>query len=60
MTEMRGSAPAAQCLDQWATAAPSDAPTQTPAEETSAEAMKPLLQESFATALAFAALALSA
>jgi hypothetical protein len=55
MTEMRGSSPAAHCLAQWATAAPTDAPapTETPAE-------MPLIRESYAATLAFAALALSA
>jgi hypothetical protein len=59
VTEMRGSAPAAQCLAQWATPAPTDAPTDAPGKA-DGEEMKPLIQESFATALAFAALALSA
>jgi hypothetical protein len=49
---MRGSAPAAQCLAQWATPAPTDAPWA-PEDLT-------LLDESFATTFALAALALYA
>jgi len=66
MTEMRGSAPAAQCLEQWATPEPTDAPPATPAptaEEDTVEEVKvkvPVVEESFAAALAFAALALYA
>jgi hypothetical protein len=61
MREMRGSAPAAPCLAEW-----SRRPTEAPAVETSPTAeseevdYSPFLQESFAAALAFAALALSA
>jgi hypothetical protein len=55
VTEMRGSAPTAECLAQWAT---------TPAPSAPVEAEEPeeplLLQESFASALAVAALALCA
>jgi hypothetical protein len=64
VTEMRGSSPTAQCLSQWGTPAPSDAPTATEAEaEAEAEetdARLQLLDESFATAFAYAALALYA
>jgi hypothetical protein len=48
VTEMRGSAPAAQCLAHWATPAPTDAP----------EWLE--LFESFATTFALAALVLYA
>jgi hypothetical protein len=61
MTEMRGSSPTAQCLAQWATPAPSDAlAPQAPGAETPEGEVKPLLQESVASALAVAALALYA
>jgi hypothetical protein len=52
VTEMRGSSPTAQCLAQWATPAPTDAPWA-PEDLT-------LLDESFATTFALAALALYA
>jgi hypothetical protein len=53
VTEMRGSAPTEECLAQWATTpAPPDAPVEPD--------MRPLLHESFASALAVAALALCA
>jgi len=64
MTEMRGSAPTAECVAQWGTPAPTDAPAPvTPAptaEEPVAKVKVPVVEESFATALAFAALALYA
>jgi hypothetical protein len=53
VTEMRGSAPTEECLAQWAT---TPAPPDAPAEPD----MRPLLHESFASALAVAALALCA
>merc|ERR1719482_2675393 len=52
LTDMRGSSPTAQCLAQWATPAPTDAPWA-PEDLT-------LLDESFATTFALAALALYA
>jgi len=62
VTEMRGSAPTAQCLAQWGTPAPTDAPaTQAPAKETPVEqtkVTKELVIESFTAALAVTALAL--
>merc|ERR1719421_1892878 len=65
MTEMRGSAPTEQCLAQWGTPEPTDAPTTTQAPATTqaptvVEVAEPVAQASFATAIAFAALALSA
>jgi hypothetical protein len=65
MTEMRGSAPTAQCLAQWATPEPTDAPavptTQAPAKTEDVEKVaEPLVQQSFATTLALAAIALYA
>ena len=63
VTEMRGSSPTAQCLAQWGTPAPTDAPEMTQeAENTPAEKkmLVPLLEESFATTFALAALALYA
>jgi len=64
MTEMRGSAPTAACVAQWGTPEPTDAPapvTPVPtAEEPVAKVKVPVVEESFATALAFAALALYA
>jgi hypothetical protein len=66
MTEMRGSAPASECLAQWGTPEPTDAPvpaTEAPAAEAPAKVEKvavPIMEESFATALALAALALYA
>jgi len=65
MTEMRGSAPTEQCLAQWGTPEPTDAPTTTQAPATTQaptvqEVSEPVVQASFATAFAFAALALYA
>jgi hypothetical protein len=73
VTEMRGSAPTAQCLTQWGTPEPTttkptttEAPTKAAAAATAAPAakqaeVKPLvIQESFAAAMAFLALALHA
>jgi len=66
VTEMRGSAPTAQCLAQWGTPEPTEKATEAPATqapaETTVEEVKPvpLMEESFAAALAFAALALHA
>merc|ERR1719263_1497562 len=65
VTEMRGSAPTAQCLAQWATPEPTDAPavptTQAPAKTEDVEKVaEPLVQQSFATTLALAAIALYA
>ena len=65
VTEMRGSAPTAQCLAQWATPEPTDAPaaptTQAPAKTEAVEKVaEPLVQQSFATTLALAAIALYA
>merc|ERR1719238_1666520 len=65
MTQMRGSAPTEQCLAQWGTPAPTEkateatqAPTETPVEVVKP---KPLsIEESFASAMVFAALALYA
>jgi len=65
ITQMRGSAPTEQCLAQWGTPAPTEkateatqAPTETPVE---AVKPKPLsIEESFASAMVFAALALYA
>ena len=57
MTEMRGSAPTAQCLAKWESKAPAEVPsqaTQAPAE------LAPLLHVSLATTFALAALALYA
>jgi hypothetical protein len=53
VTEMRGSAPAAECLAQWGT------PASSPEPETAYQQL-PLIQESFAATLALAALALKA
>merc|ERR1719247_1957479 len=53
VTEMRGSAPTEECLAQWGTTpAPPDAPVEPDG--------RPLLHESFASALAVSALALCA
>jgi len=65
MTEMRGSSPAAQCLAQWGTPEPTDAPAKATEAPTEAPAKVekvavPVMEESFATALAVAALALYA
>jgi len=62
VTEMRGSAPAAQCLTQWGTPEATEAPpTSAPdkVEETK-KATTSVIEESFAATLAFAALALYA
>merc|ERR1719331_2792570 len=62
LTEMRGSAPTDVCLAQWGTPEPTDAPapaTEAPATAAPAKLEKvSILDESFATALALAALAL--
>jgi len=50
MKEMRGSAPTAECVAQWGKPEPTDAPAE----------QVPLIQESFASTLALAALALYA
>jgi len=66
VTEMRGDSPTEECLAQWATPEPTKAPaTQAPAEtsdETSEppKVTVPVLEESFATALALTGLALFA
>jgi len=64
MTEMRGSAPTAQCLAQWGTPEPvaeEKKEESTSSEAAAAEASVPLLDESFAAPLAaLAALALYA
>jgi hypothetical protein len=52
MTEMRGSAPTAECLAQWGTTA------ETQENEMVQHDMSPLLDESFAAALALAAISL--
>jgi len=52
MTDMRGSSPTAECLAQWAKPAPV-AKTEDPG-------LPAMIEESFATAFAFAALALYA
>jgi hypothetical protein len=59
VTEMRGSAPTAQCLVQWGTTT-TDAPAKATQEQAAPEKEKDILliQESFATTLAVAALAL--
>jgi len=67
ITEMRGSAPTAQCLTQWGTPEPTEKATEAPATSAPAsttveEEVKPvpLIEESFASAMVFAALALYA
>merc|ERR1719473_500162 len=66
MTEMRGSAPTGECLAQWGTPEPTEEATEAPATQAPAETTveevkpKPLVVESFATTLVFAALALYA
>jgi hypothetical protein len=68
VTEMRGDAPASECLAQWATpeptstAAPQDTATATSKPEGSTKNVNyvPVIQESFAAAMAFLALALYA
>jgi hypothetical protein len=69
VTEMRGDAPTSKCLAQWATTTttirPTEAPTAAAASGTSApeEDKKvdvPVIQQSFAAAMAFVALALYA
>merc|ERR1719305_2076407 len=58
VTEMRGSAPTEQCLAQWGTPEPTDAP-EVAAEAPVAKVAEPVVQ-AFATTFAFAALALYA
>merc|ERR1719313_1582773 len=67
VTEMRGSAPTAQCLAQWGTPAPVEEKPSTPApgsrpgiDSPPVEVTVPLIEESFASTLALAALALYA
>jgi len=68
VTEMRGSAPTAQCLAQWATPAPVEEKPSTPAPGSRPGIDSPpldpetipLIEESFASTLALAALALYA
>ena len=67
MTEMRGSAPTAQCLAQWGTPAPVEEKPNTPApgsrpgiDSPPVEVTVPVIEESFASTLALAALALYA
>jgi hypothetical protein len=64
VTEMRGSAPVAQCLTQWGTPEATDAPAKTTAAPAGTEAVekvaKPAVELSFATSMALAALALYA
>merc|ERR1719183_2077130 len=68
VTEMRGSAPTAQCLAQWGTPAPVEEKPNTPAPGSRpgidsplpAEVTVPVIEESFASTLALAALALYA
>merc|ERR1719456_1118671 len=73
VTEMRGSAPTAQCLAQWGTPAPVEEKPSTPAPGSRpgidspltdpakpAEVTVPVIEESFASTLALAALALYA
>jgi hypothetical protein len=58
VTEMRGSAPAAECLEQWrAEKARTQTPTQTPTHDS---VSLPIMDESFAAPLTLAALALFA
>jgi len=67
VTEMRGSSPTSECLAQWGTPAPTNAPAKATEAPTSApsstvedsKAKVPVI-ESFAAAFAFAALALYA
>jgi hypothetical protein len=69
VTEMRGSAPTAQCLAEWAAAEPQFDPAPTtaaptkehqPVQDKSKVAVEPLIQESLATTIAVVALALYA
>jgi len=67
VTEMRGSAPTAQCLAQWGTPAPVEEKPSTPApgsrpgiDSPPVEVTVPVIEESFASTLALAALALYA
>jgi hypothetical protein len=63
VTEMRGSAPTAQCLAQWAKPAPveeTEQNTPAPAAKAVKEKVLPLIEESFAATVALAALALYA
>jgi hypothetical protein len=63
LKEMRGSAPTAQCLAEWGSPQPSDVPA-TPASATEMPPVEqgrlPILDDSCATTLAIAALALNA
>ena len=67
VTEMRGSAPTAQCLAQWGTPAPVEEKPSTPApgsrpgiDSPPVKVTVPVIEESFASTLALAALALYA
>jgi hypothetical protein len=70
VTEMRGDAPTSKCLAQWATTttAPTEAPEPTEAPTDAATSAStedkkvsvPVIQESFAAAMAFLALAVYA
>jgi hypothetical protein len=61
MTEMRGSAPTAQCLAKWESKAPAEVPAEVPSQATQAPVEQaPYLAESLATTFALAALALYA
>ena len=73
VTEMRGSSPTAQCLAQWGTPAPVEEKPNTPAPGSRpgidspltdpakpAEVTVPVIEESFASTLALAALVLYA
>jgi len=67
VTEMRGSAPTEQCLAQWGTPAPVEEKKSTPApgsrpgiDSPPVEVTVPVIEESFASTLALAALALYA
>jgi hypothetical protein len=68
VTEMRGDAPTSQCLAQWATTTtapteapePTEAPTEAATSEDGAKVSVPVIQESFAAAMAFLALAVYA
>merc|ERR1719248_543539 len=67
VTDMRGSAPTAQCLAQWGTPAPVEEKPNTPAPGSRpgiysppVEVTVPVIEESFASTLALAALALYA
>jgi len=62
VTEMRGSAPTAQCLAQWGTtpAPVVEEKASTPAPDSPPKVTVPVIEESFASTLALAALALYA